>query len=283
MRFIDLEEIRPRIRDEIRALEDATRLVLEAHNADERRALFQRFRNRWTALREELSAHSHNKCWYIECKNPGTDDDIDHFRPKAAVKEEPDHPGYYWLAFEWTNLRLSCHHANRPRTNAETGETGGKSDHFPLIDPAMRAWEPTDDVRREEPALLDPTRLADVAMLSFAPNGDAELAPRYRGLPVPEAKFCASRKYLNLNWPKFRDSRVILYNQIERIVHRGQREAPTDYTDMHSAADSFVDACRDLIRTMKAEEEYSMAARAYVESFKHFWWVQEIVLPSVVR
>jgi hypothetical protein len=29
---------------------------------------------------------------------------------------------------------------------------------------------------------------------------------------------------------------------------------------------------------MKAEEEYSAAAKVYVESFKHLWWVRDIVL-----
>lgn len=276
MRFIDLEEIKPTIRDKIKALEEAKATVLAETDPVLRAELIDRYRTRWTALREPFAVYSHDKCWYVECKNLGTDDDIDHFRPKSGVKEEPGHPGYYWLAFEWTNLRLSCHRANRPRINPETGETGGKAEHFPLIDARTRAQGPDDDLSLEVPALLDPTKLADVVLLSFKPNGEVDLSPQFKGQPLPEAKFEASRQILHLNWPKFTDAQVMLYNQIERIVDRGEREAPQDYSGMHTAA--FIDACRDLYSKMAEREEYSKAARIYVKSFKHVWWVREIVL-----
>lgn len=278
MRFIDLEEIRPNIRQQIEALEEARAAVLAEADAAQRAVLIERYRGRWTAVRDAFAAYSHDKCWYVECKNLGTDDDIDHFRPKAGVKEDPDHPGYYWLAFDWTNLRLSCHRANRPRTNPETGATGGKAGHFPLVDPATRARAPGDDLSREEPALLDPTKMADVILLTFTPNGEVDLSPQYKGQPLAEAKFDASRLHLHLNWPKFRDARVMLYNRIERLVDRGQREAPQDFNGMPAAQGAFLDACRDLRAAMAAREEYSSAARVYVESFRHLWWVNDIVL-----
>jgi hypothetical protein len=278
MRFVDLEEIKPDIRDKIEALEEAKAAVLAEPDPDRRAALIDRYRPRWTALREAFAAYSHDKCWYVECKNLGTDDDIDHFRPKAGVKEDPAHPGYYWLAFDWTNLRLSCHRANRPRTNPLTSETGGKGEHFPLIDPGMRAMGPGDDLALEVPALLDPTRLTDVVLLSFKPNGEVDLSPEFKGQPLAEAKFEASRRHLHLNWPKFTDARVVLYNKIARTVDRGEREAPRDYGNIHAAGEAFIDACRDLKNVMVAREEYSAAARVHVESFKHVWWVRDIVL-----
>jgi 5-methylcytosine-specific restriction endonuclease McrA len=278
MRFIDLEKIKPAIRDKIEALDEARAAVLAEPDPGRRAALIDRYRPRWTALREAFAAYSHDKCWYVECKNFGTDDDIDHYRPKSGVREEPGHPGYYWLAFEWTNLRLSCHRANRPRTNPETGETGGKAEHFPLIDPRTRARGPDDDLSLEVPALLDPTKPPDVALLSFKPNGEVDLSPQFKGEPLLEAKFEASRLLLHLNWPKFRDARVMLYNQIERIVDRGDREAPQNYSGLQTAGEAFMDACRDLCTTMGEREESSAAARVYVESFKHVWWVRDIVL-----
>lgn len=278
MRFIDLEKIKPLIREKIAALEEAKVAVLAENDPAARSALIERYRARWTAIRNEFAAYSNDKCWYVECKNLGTDDDIDHFRPKAAIKEAPTHPGYYWLAFEWTNLRLSCHRANRPRTNAETGETGGKSEHFPLLEGGIRALLPTDNLELETPALLDPTKMSDVAMLSFKPNGEVDLSPQFKGHALPEAKFEASRLYLHLNWPKFRDARVMLYNRIERAVDRGEREAPQDYGGVHAAGAAFLDACRDLGSLMAPQEEYSAAAKVYVESFRHVWWVRDIVL-----
>src|SRR6185295_18181901 len=54
--------------------------------------------------------------------------DIEHFRPKKGVTDEGDqpvvipmadgknmeHPGYYWLAYQWTNLLPSCITCNQP-------------------------------------------------------------------------------------------------------------------------------------------------------------------------
>lgn len=282
MRFIDLEEIKPEIRDELQPLEDAKDQVLAEPDPLRRAALIDRLRGRWTALRDAFSTYSNDKCWYIECKNIGTDDDIDHFRPKSGVIEDPTHPGYFWLAFDWANLRLSCHRANRPRKNPYTGETGGKAGHFPLIDPAGRARAPTDDLSREVPALLDPTKMSDVVLLSFKPNGEVDLSPEFKGQDIAEAKFEASRHCLHLDWPKFRDERVVLYNHIARTIDRGEREAPRNYSLIGNPSEAFVDACRDLRTSMAAKAEYSAAARVYVESFRHVWWVRDIVLKGAV-
>lgn len=278
MRFIDLTELKPKILHLLPPLEEAHAAVLEENDPEKRAALINSYRARWTDLRAAFDEFSHGKCWYLECKNPGTDDDVDHFRPKLAVKEDPTHPGYYWLAFDWTNFRLSCHRANRPRINSETGETGGKADHFPLLNPDQRARGPAENWRAEAPALLDPTNPTDPVLITFLPNGEVDLSPQYKGHPIAEAKFEASRQYLQLNWPKFRDARVVLYNHILRVVDRGEREAPADYGSVHTASAAFADAIRDLKATMDRREEYSAAARVFVESFKDVWWVRDIVL-----
>lgn len=278
MRFIDLEELKPRVRHLLPALEAARDAVLTEADPVQRAALINAQRAQWVALRAEFAAFSHGKCWYVECKNPGTDDDIDHFRPKLGVNEDPAHPGYYWLAFDWRNLRLSCHRANRPRINPEGVGTGGKGGHFPLINPVARAYTPAEGIGQEGPALLDPTNVLDVALLTFRQSGEVDLSPEFRGQSGPEAKLAASRLILHLDWPAFREARVVLYNTIERTVDRGEREAPRDFNDNQAPKNGFVDAIRDLKNAMKAEKEYSAAARVYVESFKHLWWVRDIVL-----
>src|SRR5258708_6505410 len=139
MRFIDLEQLEPRIRHLKPALEEAMANVLAEGDPGARATLIKANRSKWVALRSAMEAISNGKCWYTECKNPGTDDDVDHFRPKLGVEGVPEHPGYYWLAFEWRNLRLSCHRANRLRLRADGG-TGGKGGRFPLYNPATRAF-----------------------------------------------------------------------------------------------------------------------------------------------
>ncbi len=138
--------------------------------------------------------------------------------------------------------------------------------------------DPGADLARETPALFDPTRMADVVMLSFKPNGEVDLSPEFKDDPVAELRFEASRLCLHLNWPKFRDARVVLYNQVARLVDRGERAAPQNYSALHFADDAFLNICRDLRNVMRARQEYSAAARVYVESFRHLWWVRDVVL-----
>ena len=278
MRLIDLEAIRPDIRSEIEALDEVKGMTLTETDPEKRKALFDRYRERWTAVRDTFEKHSHGKCWYVECKSPGADNDIDHYRPKSRVAEDRTHPGYFWLAFEWKNFRLSCQRANRRRRDEERGETGGKGDHFPLVNHKKRARSPQDDLSLEIPAIVDPTNAADVAMLTFGRSGEVELVPERQGEPIAEAKLEASRLYLHLNWPEFREDRVMLYNVIERSVHRGEDLAPTDFTGKHVVAQAFPDICKDLAKRTQPHQEYSKAARAYVEMFRDRWWIREIVL-----
>ena len=278
MRLIDLEALRPKIRCEIKELEEAKQKVLEEANPEERKALFVRYRRRWTAVKDAFERHSSGKCWYVECKNPGADNDIDHYRPKSRVAEDRTHPGYYWLAFEWRNLRLSCQRANRPRRDLESGATGGKSDNFPLVNPEGRAHAPDDDLSAEIPAIVDPTNPGDVAMLTFGPSGEVELVSERKGEFIAETKLEASRLYLHLNWPRFRDDRVTLYNEIERSVHRGENFAPQNFGGMHAVGEAFLDICKDLAKRTEPHREYSRAARAYVEMFRDRWWIRDIVL-----
>ena len=280
MRFIDLDELEPLIRDLIPGLEEARDAVYAENDPEKRADLIDKYRQRWVALRPAMETLSHGKCWYVECTNPGTDDDVDHYRPKGRIAEDRKHPGYYWLAFDWQNLRLSCHRANRPRINPEEGSTGGKADHFPLIDPLARAYTPDDNIVQENPCIFDPTDPSDPPLLSFKPNGEVDLSPLVKGDSVIEERFRQTRLCLNLNWPTFRDARTELYNEIARLVRRGTKLEPPSPSSRLSEA--FLNNVKDLVRIMSPRRQYSAAARIYVESFSDIWWVRDIVL-RVVR
>lgn len=70
--------------------------------------------------------------------------DVEHFRPKSKVDEDPHHPGYYWLAYDEKNLLPSCELCNRPR---------GKLTHFPVHGQRARDSE---EIGSEQPLLLNP-------------------------------------------------------------------------------------------------------------------------------
>ena len=92
--------------------------------------------------------------------------DIEHFRPKGAVKDVSNNPillsngeqhrGYYWLAYDYMNLLPSCQLCNQPSTGRSNGLRIGKWNAFPLADEARRAQQPGDEIH-EEPLLINPT------------------------------------------------------------------------------------------------------------------------------
>lgn len=104
----------------------------------------------------------HGKCAYCKSSTARMDVNIEHYRPKGKVREDQGHPGYYWLAFEWSNLYPSCiacnqtRKARRFRGQRAAASSRGKHDQFPLSDPATRAMSPDDDLARELRLLLDP-------------------------------------------------------------------------------------------------------------------------------
>lgn len=100
------------------------------------------------------------KCAYCEAKIGRQYGDVEHYWPKGAVQHEDrspvmvtyngnprEHPGYYWLAYMWTNLLPSCVICN-------SGSAGfGKGVRFPVD--GARALRPGEEAA-ENPKLLHP-------------------------------------------------------------------------------------------------------------------------------
>lgn len=115
-------------------------------------------------VRSALEKLFYDKCAYCESKMTAVSDwDVEHFRPKGRVAERrDDHPGYYWLTYDWSNLYPACTHCNqhrrdKPRWGDLTYATaGGKMDQFPLKDEGTRAMSHNEDVAQEQILLLDP-------------------------------------------------------------------------------------------------------------------------------
>ena len=154
------------------------------------------------SIKAELERMFQGKCAYCESLYSSTAPvDIEHYRPKGQVQEDPDHDGYWWLAAEWTNLLPSCIDCNRkrkqptPRPSADLAEmlsagrgtavtTTGKKDSFPLADEAVRARRSTDDIEGEDPLLLNPCRDIPEHFIDFSYDsavGAAIVFPRTAG------------------------------------------------------------------------------------------------------
>jgi len=135
------------------------------------------------------------KCAY--CEGPiyeGQPGDIEHYRPKGGVTEivtsvdakgkqkvevkQVDHPGYYWLCYEWTNLLPSCRDCNSPSKAKSGGRLIGKANFFPVE--GARAAAPGEEAL-EKPLLINPVFDDPDLDIALDPSGTYKaLTPRGR-------------------------------------------------------------------------------------------------------
>jgi len=128
-------------------------------------------------LSKGLKGLYNKKCGYCETKfKTESSLSMDHYRPKGKLIGE-DHPGYYWLCYEWTNLVPVC-----------SGCNNAKSTKFPLVpSKGKRVTEPPMDNGcldmeaclvdsgihiAEEPLLLNPEVDRPEEHLVFLPTGE---------------------------------------------------------------------------------------------------------------
>jgi uncharacterized protein (TIGR02646 family) len=131
----------------------------------------------WGLLKRWLANVSGDKCWYCEAKSTRAPFDVDHFRPKLGVTVDSvklaGHNGYYWLAYEWWNFRLSCQRCNRPEKN-DNEALHGKANEFPIRDEALRCTLPAGHLNAESPRLLDPCVQQDCELLAHGIDGEVK-------------------------------------------------------------------------------------------------------------
>jgi uncharacterized protein (TIGR02646 family) len=114
------------------------------------------------SVKDALRQAQHRKCAFCESFFDHTGyGDVEHFRPKAGYKQRDSdqlrQPGYYWLAYAWDNLFYSCQLCNQRF----------KRNLFPLKDGRRRARSHTHGLDKEEPLLVDPSRLDAAAFIGF--------------------------------------------------------------------------------------------------------------------
>lgn len=137
-------------------------------DARKRKAIIRRNKKHWRdlGLLSYLKTLSNGKCWYTEAKFTAEFPHLEHFRPKSYARKECGeicHGGYWWLAFDIENYRLS-----KPMPNVRKGT------YFPLRERAMAVCEPGIAVTRESPMFLDPSDEDDAALIGFNALGIPE-------------------------------------------------------------------------------------------------------------
>lgn len=122
----------------------------DAYRTGRKQMVFDRRSYGSAPIKSALSRDQHGKCCYCESKFTHVyTGDVEHFRPKGAVGRPSERitPGYYWLAYEWNNLFLSCATCNQTY----------KRDQFPLARESERARHHDMHLDREIPLLINPS------------------------------------------------------------------------------------------------------------------------------
>jgi uncharacterized protein (TIGR02646 family) len=130
-----------------------------------------------SSVKQALIQAQHKKCCFCE-RLIGNDGDIEHFRPKSAYSQQKgrriDRPGYYWLAYNWDNLYLSCGPCNQRQ----------KKNLFPLADPFHRAQLNKNDIALEKPLFIDPGQEDPSQHIGFRGEVPYEMPGSIKGKPT---------------------------------------------------------------------------------------------------
>jgi len=283
MRYVDIDEFVPSLEWEERANKALDELRKEIKNAElaaelsgedvvaaRKKAISDGLKKKsrqkiWGDLSDDLGKLTDYKCWYSESRNSGSDKDVDHFRPKGSVLEDPDHEGYWWLAFKWKNYRYSCTWCNQRRVDKIHSTDGGKWDHFPLGKESFRAKNESDDHDNEDIELLDPTHPDEWQLLTFRSNGEPIPAKPEGTREHDRAKTSIFCYHLNRN--EFRRARGALSKKVQRVVERMEElQLQFSAPNAKKIKQLYVEEQKELLRLISKKAEYSAAALAYARA-----------------
>lgn len=144
---------------------------IESTKADKKAFIYKAYKT--GDVKAALEGLFHGKCAYCETLYAASASvDVEHYRPKGAVAEDPSHSGYWWIAMAWDNLLPSCNDCNRQRGQevhvVSTSLTAlsvsakpvkvlaGKKDSFPLAAGGVRTVAESTNFIAELPLLLNP-------------------------------------------------------------------------------------------------------------------------------
>lgn len=196
------------------------------------------------SVKHALAEAQHGKCCYCESKiTPAGFGDVEHFRPKKAVRQSraaPElKPGYYWLAYSWSNLLLSCERCNQRH----------KGSLFPLVDPSRRARSHRHAVADESPLLLDPA--SDDPERSIGFRGEVPFGRDHRG---EETIRC-----LGLDKQDLCEERADVLTLVERLL-----DILEIVEHEQKGRDCVERVVRDLVRISHDSARYASMVRAYL-------------------
>ncbi len=196
-------------------------------------------------VKEALQIAQHFKCCYCEKNIADEHGAVEHYRPKGNYKTADGttyYPGYYWLAFQWSNLFLVCDKCNN-----------AKGTKFPIVDEAKRATNHHKDIAHEAPLLINPS----------GPDNPRQHIGFRNERPVPLNDSLAGKTTIadcSLNRSTLNEKRKQLIDNLEirvDVLYDAENRTP----DIVDKAKTY------LKKAMEPEAEFSAMAQDYIKQF----------------
>lgn len=184
-------------------------------------------------VKDTLIAAQYGKCAFCERK-VGEEGDIEHFRPKAASRQgngEPlVRPGYYWLAYDWDNLLLSCGYCNQRQ----------KQNYFPLADSTKRALSHHQRIEDEEPLFINPAKEDPAEHIGFREDVVFAVNGSTRGTQTIAALGLNSRRNLREERMEYLANVRAIYQAV-RLFEANSNARTLEEQEWLQWADNFLD------------------------------------------
>jgi uncharacterized protein (TIGR02646 family) len=197
-------------------------------------------------VKEKLIQLQGYKCCFCEAKIGHISyGDVEHFRPKGGWvqnDEEINKPGYYWLAYEWENLLLSCQLCNQRY----------KKNYFPLINEAERALNHNFSISDELPEFIHPANDNPEEFIEFNENEPEAINDNIRGK--------ATIKKLELNRLLLNEHRKKTLNMVKDIYDLA-RDFPDNPPHLKKAAKDKITRYKE--HSQQDDTEYSSMLRCF--------------------
>lgn len=245
MKFYNLNKIDVKSKEFVKWKQKADDLNIKLMSliTPEERANFLKKNNHWNHIRNIFIDTFCKLCWYSDCSLDGAYGDMDHFRPKSRTRNLEKQvlldEGYWQLAYEYTNYRLSCEVVNR----------SGKLDFFPV----RNGIACTNNIENEEPYLLDPCNLEDTKLIGYREGGEVvcETCNDW-----DYERVCVSKELYKLN--EFIDSRDSIIKDVKNDFYKLKCFI---YENNFSSMGVIVE---NLSRYLDWEKPYSSIAYSYI-------------------
>ncbi|WP_133251153.1 HNH endonuclease family protein [Novacetimonas pomaceti] len=205
-----------------------------------------------TTVKAALKKAQNKKCCYCESIfDANYSGDVEHYRPKGAIGSGKSKilPGYYWLAYSWSNLFYACAACNQY----------SKRTAFPLADETRRAHNHHCNIKLEDPLILNPSGSSDPREhIHF--NGDVPIWKSAAG-KTTISSIKLDREGLLLR----RRQHFKLLDALLNIIKSLQNSTESDQIVIVSEARA------DLKRAVQKDAEFSAASSDYLEPHRNLW------------